>query len=160
MRSLSVLILALALLAAACSQSGRGAAGDLPETDPSAMTALLAASERPVVVNIWGSWCIPCRSEAPLLREAHAVFGDEVRFVGIAVRDRQGPARAFIDEFGLGGFEHFFDRSNATSAALGGRGVPLTFFFEPGGELAERHSGIIDERSLALGIDELLRRGD
>ena len=158
MRRLAPAFLALAVLTAACAQSGTGAGGELPEVDPAGMEALLAGSTRPVVVNIWGSWCVPCRSEAPLLREAHARFGDEIRFVGVAVRDRQGPAQAFIDEFGLGGFEHFFDRSNAVSAAYGGRGVPVTFFFEPGGALAERHLGIIDERTLALGIDELLRR--
>jgi cytochrome c biogenesis protein CcmG/thiol:disulfide interchange protein DsbE len=156
---LTTALVAVALLASACTQSGTGAAGALPETDPARIDALLAASTQPVVLNIWGSWCIPCRSEAPLLRAAHDAFGGEVRFVGIAVQDRQAPAREFIDEFGLGGFQHFFDRPNATSASLGGRGVPLTFFFAAGGDLVDLHSGIIDERSLALGIDELLRRG-
>ena len=151
-------LLAVILLASACAQSGTESSADLPAADPAGMTALLAASTRPVVLNIWGSWCVPCRSEAPLLREAHAAFGDEILFIGVAVRDRQGPAREFIDEFGLGGFDHFFDRPNAIAANLGGRGVPLTFFFAPGGELVRRHSGIIDERSLALEIDELLRR--
>ena len=158
MRRFPALILTLALLGAACSQSGTGVAGDLPEADPAGMAALLEVSQQPVVLNVWGSWCVPCRSEAPLLREAHAAFGEDVRFIGIAVRDRQGAAQEFIDEFGLGGFEHFFDRPSAIPASLGGRGVPLTFFFDPGGELVELHSGIIDERGLALGIDELLRR--
>ncbi len=148
----------LALLLAACSQGGQPAAGDLAELDPDGMRALLAASDRPVIVNVWGSWCVPCRSEAPLLRAAHADAGDEIRFVGVAVRDSQGPAREFLDEFGLGGFEHYFDRDARVPADLGGRGVPLTFFFAPGGELLDLHSGIIDEQALALGIDELRRR--
>ena len=154
-----VVVLIVGLLASACAQSGAPSAGDLPEADPAGMAAMLEASTRPVVLNVWGSWCVPCRSEAPLLREAHATFGDDVRFLGVAVRDRQGAARDFIDEFGLGGFDHFFDRPNAISASYGGRGVPVTMFFAAGGELVELHSGIIDERTLALGIDELVRRG-
>ena len=111
-----------------------------------------------MVLNIWGSWCVPCRSEAPLFRSAHERLGDEVTFVGVAVRDRDGSARNFIAEFDLAGFEHFLDNPAAVPADLGGFGVPLTFFFAPGGELVELHSGIIDERTLALQIDELLRR--
>jgi hypothetical protein len=42
-------------------------------------------------------------------------------------------------------------------ATFGGFGVPLTFFFAPGGELSYLHSGVIDERTLALQIDELLQ---
>ncbi len=150
-------IVVLAVLASACAQSGTGAVGALPETNPDSFAALVATSDRPVVLNIWGSWCIPCRSEAPLLRAAHRRFGDEVRFVGIAVRDRQRAAQEFISEFGLGGFDHFFDSRNSVSADLGGRGVPLTFFFTTGGELLRPHRGIIDERTLAIEIDELLR---
>ena len=152
-------MLALTLLASACSQGGEGGTvAELETTDPARMRALLASSEQPVVLNVWGSWCIPCRSEAPLLRSAHARLGDRVRFVGVAVRDRQGPARDFIAEFGLDGFEHYLDAPGAVPDDLGGFGVPLTFFFAPGGDLVEMHSGIIDERTLALQIDELLQR--
>lgn len=144
---------------AACGGGGDGASvAAPPETDAAQMRALLASSDQPVVLNVWGSWCVPCRSEAPLLRAANARLGDDVRFVGVAVRDRQDPARDFIAEFGLDGFEHYLDGPGAVPADLGGRGVPLTFFFAPGGELVELHSGIIDERTLALQIDDLLRR--
>ncbi len=159
-RHIAIPLLALLLLLlAACSQgAGESPSAPLPEIDPAGMRALLAGSTQPVVVNVWGSWCAPCRSEAPLLRAAQADAGDEVRFVGVAVRDSQGPAREFIDDFGLGGFEHYFDRDSRIPADLGGRGVPITFFFAPGGDLVELHNGIIDERTLALRIDELLAR--
>jgi cytochrome c biogenesis protein CcmG/thiol:disulfide interchange protein DsbE len=130
----------------------------LPSITPAEVQELLAESEVPVVLNVWASWCTPCRSEAPLLRRAHAERGDAVRFVGVDVRDDQEGARAFIAEFGLDGFDHFFDETGAVPADLAAYGVPLTFFFAPGGELIELHSGVIDERTLALQIDELLRR--
>jgi cytochrome c biogenesis protein CcmG/thiol:disulfide interchange protein DsbE len=152
--------LAISLLLAACSSSAVSVeeVEALPPTTPVEVRVLLEESEVPVVLNVWASWCTPCRSEAPLLRRAHAEQGDDVRFVGIDVRDDQDGARAFIAEFGLDGFDHFFDESGAVPADLAAYGVPLTFFFAPGGELIELHSGVIDERTLALQIDELLRR--
>lgn len=128
----------------------------LPATTPSEVRALLSGAEQPVVVNVWASWCGPCRSEAPLLRSAATEWGDRVRFIGIDVRDTQAAARGFVAEFGLGSIEHYFDATGAVPADLGGRGVPLTFFFAPGGRLVSMHSGVLDERTLALGIDELL----
>ena len=121
------------------------------------MADLIRDTNRPVVVNVWASWCIPCRSEAPLLRSAHTEFGDQVRLVGVDVQDSQASARAFIAEFEIP-FENFYDRARLVPAALGGRGVPITYFFSAGGELVSVHSGVIDERTLALNIDEVLRR--
>lgn len=157
--TLVALVLAVAVVAGACSPADVAAddVAELAPTDPAAITALLAGSDRPVVLNVWASWCGPCRSEAPLLRAAHAESGDVVRFVGVDVRDTQDGARAFIAEFGLDGFTHLFDPNGSVPAALGGFGVPLTFFFD-GTDLVHLHSGVIDERTLALQIDDLMRR--
>lgn len=157
MRTPKTLLAALTLVAS-CVQ-GSVPIGDVPlleSTTPAQVRALLASSDRPVVVNVWASWCVPCRSEAPLLREAAAAHGASVRFIGIDVRDTQDGARTFIAEFGLTGLDHFFDQSGAVPGDLGGRGVPITFFFAPGGALMSTHHGVIDERTLALEIDELL----
>lgn len=83
-----------------------------------------------------------------------------MRFIGVNVRDSQSGARSFIAEFYRGvRIEHLFDRLGAVPTSLGGGfGVPMTFFFEPGGALVELHLGVIDERTLALQIDELLAR--
>ena len=163
MRTARVLLLSLlvAIGPAACGGSSVDPQGvpELEPTTPAEVRSLLEQSDMPVVLNVWASWCGPCRSEAPLLRVAHREHGDEVRFIGIDVRDDQQSARAFIAEFDLDGFEHLFDPTGAVPDALGGFGVPLTFFFAPGGEEVALHSGVIDERTLALHIDELLRRG-
>ena len=130
---------------------------ELPVIDPAALNELLTSLDRPAVVNIWASWCLPCRAEAPLLQQAHASFGDQVEFIGIAYNDNQPGARQFLDEFDLP-FPHYFDQPGEIIAELGGFGVPRTYFFAPGGELIETHNGVIDEQTLALQLDELLAR--
>jgi cytochrome c biogenesis protein CcmG/thiol:disulfide interchange protein DsbE len=161
MRAVLPLLLALVVFGTACSSTP-------PATDiaaPEEVTfegfqEILRDSEEPIVLNVWASWCIPCRSEAPLLSRAAEAFDAEVRFVGLDVRDTPGGAAAFIAEFYPDApIEHYADPGGQIPIDLGGnRGVPLTFFYSPGGELVHMHPGIIDERTLALQIDELLAR--
>jgi cytochrome c biogenesis protein CcmG/thiol:disulfide interchange protein DsbE len=153
------LVVGVLVVLAACGGDAGNVAevAPLPEATAGDIAALLAESPQPVLLNVWASWCIPCRSEAPLLAQAHASFGDRVRFVGIDVRDSQRDARLFLSEFDLDIFEHYFDSSGAIPASLEGRGVPLTFFYRPGGQLSYLHRGVIDERTLAVHLDELTR---
>lgn len=144
----------------ACSQTqavSDDARVEIPAISVTEFRTLLANSEKPLVVNIWASWCVPCRSEAPLLRAAHAEYGDRVRYVGIDVLDTQADGLAFLAEFGIT-YENYFDAQGEIPADLGGFGVPLTYFFAPGGEQIHLHAGVIDEQALALQIDELLAR--
>lgn len=154
-------LLLFALVVAACSDGGSADTSDrddLPAVTAAEFDAHLAELERPAVVNVWASWCLPCRSEAPLLDEAHRRFGDEIEFIGIDVQDSQPAAKQFLSEFGLD-FTHFFDRDRAIPNFYGGLGTPITLFFAPHGELVSTHNGVIDERTLALNIDELRQTG-
>lgn len=159
MRHLAGLI-ALALVTAACS-TGSGSESSRPELNPITVDEFVAeieTSERPLVVNLWASWCIPCRSEAPLLRQAHATFGDEVRFLGIATEDAPSDSLAFLDEFDLT-FDNRADRPGAIRGHLSAPGLPVTVFIRAGGEIMRTHYGVIDDAALALGIDDLLAAG-
>ena len=149
-------LVAALLLVAACTSppDGGEAQGDLPPIDGAGIRALLADLDRPAVVNVWGSWCVPCRSEAPLLAALHREMGDEVVLIGVDVQDDRSSALEFIEEFGLD-FDHYFDATREVPAELGGFGTPITYFVAPGGEIVETHSGIIDEQRLALMVDEL-----
>ena len=158
-RTFFVVVASLGLALAGCGEAesdAGSAAPDIPVTDAERFVAHLEQLDRPAVVNVWASWCLPCRSEAPLLDEAHAVHGDQIEFIGIDVADDQTDAKAFLAEFGLDGFDHFFDRDRSVPNHYAGFGTPITFFFAPGGELVRTHNGVIDERTLALEIDELL----
>lgn len=155
------LFLVTTMLLAACGGSDVdiSAIPELPTISTAELEALLAESEVPVVVNVWASWCVPCRSEGPLLATA-ATASPQVRFVGLNVRDDQEGARGFIAEFFADApMDHLLDADGNIPVELGGsRGVPLTFFYAPGGELIELHTGVIDERTLALQINEIMSR--
>ena len=162
-RRLIALIPALALIIVACGDGGEtdigtGARPDLPPVTAEEFEAHLESIDKPAVVNVWASWCLPCRSEAPILNDAFAEYGDRIEFIGVDVQDNQADAKDFLDEFGLE-FDHFFDRDREIPAAYGGIGTPITFFFGPNGELVNTHNGVVDERTLALNIDELLATG-
>lgn len=146
----------VAALTVACSgsSSDRAEATELPPIDGPGIREILADLDRPAVINVWASWCLPCRSEAPLLAAASRELADEVAFIGIDVQDDRASALEFISEFGLD-FDHYFDPNRAVPAELGGFGTPITYFADADGTLISTHSGIIDERTLALMLDEL-----
>jgi cytochrome c biogenesis protein CcmG/thiol:disulfide interchange protein DsbE len=156
MRS-TILVLVLMLGLAACGGSDVdiSSTAELETISADELRAELQLSTDPVVVNVWASWCVPCRSEAPLLERA--ARQSAVRFIGLNVRDDQQGARTFIAEFFPNApIEHYMDAGGNVPVDLGGtRGVPLTFFFAPGGDLVKLHTGVIDERTLALQIDEI-----
>lgn len=158
MRATVVLVVALALLLGACGDTDTDPPGavPLPEVSGEELETMLAQSDRPAVVNVWASWCLPCRAEAPLLNKAFDRYGDEIEFIGVDVQDNRVDAREFLDEFGLA-FDHFFDPDRSVPNHFAGIGTPITFFFAPDGTLVHTHNGVIDERTLALHLDELLR---
>lgn len=71
---------------------------------------------RPVIVNFWASWCIPCREEAPLLREiAEQQAEGGLVIVGIMYQDREADARKFIEDYGLT-FPSLIDKDLSTAS--------------------------------------------
>lgn len=158
-RLLPIVIMMLSLAACGSQSTDPSDVPELPAITASQLQEILAASTEPVVVNVWASWCIPCRSEAPLFEKA-AETSSGVKFIGLNVQDDQSGARSFIAEFfPEAPIDHYFNPDGDIPLALGGsRGVPMTFFYAPGGALVTLHAGVIDERALALQIDEILAR--
>jgi len=108
-----------------------------------------------IVVNFWASWCEPCQDEAPVLEKAWQEYqGQGVTFIGIAYKDTEGKARAFLDEFGLT-YPNALDPANRVARAYRVQGVPETFFIKDG-EIASLYIGPLTEDQLVTRIERLL----
>lgn len=121
--------------------------------DAAAWIAREAERGRPTVVNIFASWCGPCREEAPVLRaamEAHP----EVAFLGVDHLDKRESGAAFLAEEALAFDATIFDVAGGVAAAVGSRGMPTTAFFDHTGRLVHTYTGVLTEEML----DEQLAR--
>lgn len=131
--------------------------GQFPAASLSEFEGILVGQRgRPVVVNIWASWCAPCRTEMPLLQQAADNYTPDVVILGVASNDDPREARAFLDEFGLT-YPNVFDESGDIRVALGLTAYPTTYLFDRDGTIAARVDGGISEQRLAALIEDLLR---
>lgn len=98
-----------------------------------------------VVLNVWASWCGPCREEAPALRRLSRETTDEgVQFLGVNTRDSTAAARAFVREFDIG-YPSFHDPDGSLVLRLRGfvppQAVPATLIIDREGRTAVRIVG-------------------
>jgi thiol-disulfide isomerase/thioredoxin len=112
----------------------------------------LATDGRPVVLNLWASWCPPCRAEMPDINAA-SVEHPEVAFVGVAVNDENDKATAFADEIGVT-YTIAFDDGQVDDA-YNVLALPGTFFIASDGTLVKSHFGVVTTGSLSADIAEL-----
>jgi len=112
----------------------------------------------PVVVNMWGSWCPPCKSEAPMLAAASARYGTRVQFLGIDIEDSVTSARRFIRSYGWT-FPSIRDPvfPSALRSGLGFAAQPNTLFYDAAGHLVDRWQGQLPADELRAGIAKILR---
>ena len=94
----------------------------------------------PVVVNVWASWCGPCRFELPDLQKASAARGDEVAFIGVDAEDTDPAAKTFLEEFPLP-YPSVTDPDRQVKAELGLRGYPATAYYDSTGKLVHLKQG-------------------
>jgi cytochrome c biogenesis protein CcmG, thiol:disulfide interchange protein DsbE len=110
---------------------------------------------RPVVVNFWASWCIPCRDEAAILNASSRAHTGKVVFLGINVQDLREDALAFSHEFGTP-YVSVRDRGNGTYDDFGLTGVPETYYVDARGRLVAHSPGAISRTSLEQGIAQAI----
>lgn len=160
-----VAVLSCALLAmTACGSSGGAVSATgrlptnpyaLPEFDKAAYDKMLARQRgTPVLVNIWASWCGPCREEAPFLAAASRAYGDRVRFVGVDILDARDSARAFMRESGWT-YPSVYDPNGAIRDGLGILGQPATLFYDADGTLVKQWIGPLTEEALTSNLERI-----
>ncbi len=111
-----------------------------------------------VVLNVWGSWCAPCREEAPdLVKVSQETESRGVRFVGIDVRDTPAAARAFANTYGIT-YPSWDDQSGFVLAQFTGivpvRAVPSTIVIDREGIIRARVIGKVEASTLRDVIAE------
>jgi len=107
------------------------------------------------LVNVWASWCAPCRQEQPVLMR---LARQGVTIWGINYKDRPEDAQRFLEELGDPFKAIGADRTGRTSIDWGVYGYPETFVVDAGGRIRYRHVGPIQARDLEENILPLLKR--
>ena len=102
---------------------------------------------RPVVVNLWATWCEPCRTEMPILQAAHDRYGARVQFLGVNTKDRPEWAAEFLQEVKVT-YPQVVDSDGTLLNSLRLPGLPVTVVVDARGGIAGRQIGQISEQRL------------
>ena len=154
MRSLlTVWFAMIGLLAGAC-----GAAGETRELPDEALELLdggnyeLRQSGTPRALNLWATWCTPCRAELPAFDTvASTVSGAEI--IGINTGEAGDRAAELVRELGLG-FTQVLDPRASVQTSMRITGMPATIFVDASGEVIDVHSGELDQAELEALLAE------
>jgi thiol-disulfide isomerase/thioredoxin len=113
-----------------------------------------------VMVNLWASWCPPCRAEMPAIEKVYRAYKDMglvVLGVNTTFQDNEADAAAFVQEFGLT-FPIALDRTGAVSNRYSLRGLPTTFFVDRQGVIRSVViGGPMNEGTVQSKVEDLLR---
>jgi cytochrome c biogenesis protein CcmG, thiol:disulfide interchange protein DsbE len=97
----------------------------------------------PTVVNLWASWCPPCREELPVVQQLADAAGDRVRVLGVVSKDGVPQATSFAADAGAT-FPTAFDGEGELMEGLGIRALPYTYFLAADGSVAHVEVGAVE----------------
>lgn len=118
----------------------------------------LGAGGRPVVLNFFAAWCVPCRAELPVLEEASRRAAGSVRFVGVDVADSRTAAAELLDATGVT-FPAGYDPDRAVADRYRLRGMPTTVFIDARGRVSEVARGKLSAADLDRRLERLAGAG-
>jgi peroxiredoxin len=111
---------------------------------------------KPLIINVWYSTCEPCRRELPALANADTQYRDQVRFVGVNIKDSATVAKEFASQYGVK-FELLLDKNGLFISQLGIATAPVTLAIDPQGLIVGQKAGEISAGELDELVKELLK---
>ncbi len=111
---------------------------------------------QPSVVNIWATWCGPCRIEMPVLANAQQAHRD-IRFVFVNQGERASRIHAYLKQEQLELEQVWIDPTSALLSQVGSSGLPTTLFFDKDGRQVDAHFGVLSAAALAAKVSALSR---
>lgn len=125
-------------------------------------TTLASLRGSPVLLNVWATWCHPCRDEIPVLEALHKRHsGAGLRVVGVSIDDdgRRQDVRAFAERYGIT-YDVWLDPDQRVMPAFSVIGVPTTFLVDGDGRLVWRKTGEVKagDAGLDAALDSVLAR--
>jgi thiol-disulfide isomerase/thioredoxin len=141
----------------ACHQSTKAGANQAPGfrlVDVRASRPEVSLADfkgKPVLVNFFGAWCVPCKAEVPLLESTHRRLGARVGFIGIDTTDSRTEAANLLDGAHVT-YAAAYDPQGTLRATYKVRAMPTTFFVSPDGSVADIVPGRLTDTTLAAGL--------
>ena len=114
---------------------------------------------KPVILNVWASWCGPCKMEMPDLERAYQTYGEQITFMLVDLTDGSQEtvekASKYIQEQGYT-FPVYYDSDMEGAYSYGVTGIPVTYFIDGEGNFQAYYQGAMSAEILQQGIDILL----
>ena len=118
---------------------------DLFDTDKTVNTIEIFQSDKFYLLNIWSSWCVPCRSEHPILMELKN--NDRLKVIGMNYKDTKNNAKNFLEELGNPYDQIIFDSKGTNAIEWGAYGVPESFLIS-NNKIIKKYIGPLNKKSI------------
>lgn len=109
---------------------------------------------KPTVINLWATWCPPCRREMPVLEQAQKKHQD-VNFVFINQGEQAEQILAFLEEQGLDLSNLWLDSNGLSGQAIHSKGLPSTIFIDSSGQIKNTRLGELSAASLEFYLESI-----
>jgi len=111
---------------------------------------------KPLVLNFWATWCVPCWDEHPVLTQGAQLTNGQVQFVGVVFQDEESKIVSFLRQRGWS-YPTLVDQAGKTAIAYGVGGVPETFFLDSKGTIVAKFEGPMSPEILQANIRKAMR---